>query len=97
MRISDWSSDVCSSDLHARAARLAEGLRGLPGLVVSAQCTNMVFIEVPTPATALPLQSQPAPDDVALHFGGAGVEDRKSDVWGQSVSLRVDLGGRRNL
>jgi len=32
---------------HARAARLAEGLRDLPGLVVSAQQTNMVFIEVP--------------------------------------------------
>jgi threonine aldolase len=33
---------------HARAARLAEGLRGLPGLTVAGQHTNMVFIEVPT-------------------------------------------------
>jgi threonine aldolase len=33
---------------HARAARLAEGLRDLPGLTVAAQHTNMVFIEVPT-------------------------------------------------
>jgi len=32
---------------HARAARLADALRDLPGLTVAAQHTNMVFIEVP--------------------------------------------------
>ncbi|HEY0660094.1 MAG TPA: low-specificity L-threonine aldolase [Lysobacter sp.] len=32
---------------HARAARLADGLRDLPGLVVTGQHTNMVFIDVP--------------------------------------------------
>jgi threonine aldolase len=32
---------------HARAEKLADGLRGLPGLTVAAQHTNMVFIEVP--------------------------------------------------
>jgi len=32
---------------HARAARLAEGLRAIPGLVVHAQHTNMVFVDVP--------------------------------------------------
>ena len=36
------------ADDHARAARLAEGLRGLPGLAVTGQHTNMVFIDVPT-------------------------------------------------
>src|SRR3546814_3481951 len=30
MRISDWSSDVCSSDLHARAARGADHPAALP-------------------------------------------------------------------
>ena len=35
------------ADDHARAAKLADGLRGLPGLTVAAQHTNMVFIEVP--------------------------------------------------
>jgi threonine aldolase len=35
------------ADDHARAARLAEGLRGLPGLTVAGRHTNMVFIEVP--------------------------------------------------
>lgn len=32
---------------HARAARLADGLRDLPGLIVAGQHTGMVFIEVP--------------------------------------------------
>jgi threonine aldolase len=32
---------------HARAARLADALRGLPGLAVTGQHTNMVFIDVP--------------------------------------------------
>jgi threonine aldolase len=35
------------ADDHARAARLAEALRGLPGITVRAQHTNMVFITVP--------------------------------------------------
>ena len=35
------------SEDHARAERLAKELRGLPGLNVSGQHTNMVFIEVP--------------------------------------------------
>lgn len=35
------------ADDHARAQRLADGLRGLPGLTMNAQHTNMVFIDVP--------------------------------------------------
>lgn len=37
------------ADDHARAARLAEGLRDVLGLEVVGQHTNMVFIEVPAP------------------------------------------------
>lgn len=35
------------ADDHARAARLAEALREIPGIDVTAQHTNMVFIDVP--------------------------------------------------
>lgn len=35
------------ADDHARAERLSEALRGLPGLDVVTQQTNMVFVEVP--------------------------------------------------
>ena len=34
------------ADDHARAARLAEGLRGIDGIAVAGQHTNMVFIDV---------------------------------------------------
>src|SRR3546814_8566353 len=60
MRISDWSSDVCSSDL----------------------------LEHPVPDPALcPAAEAP------VHI--LPVADRKSVVSGKSVSVRVDLGGRR--
>src|SRR3546814_17762825 len=32
-----------------------------------------------------------------LIFGGAPARDRQSVGWGKSVSVREDLGGRRNL
>lgn len=35
------------ADDHARAARLADALRDIPGIDVTAQHTNMVFIDVP--------------------------------------------------
>ncbi|MDR2011461.1 MAG: low-specificity L-threonine aldolase [Rhodanobacter sp.] len=35
------------ADDHARAARLAEGLRGIDGIAVVGQHTNMVFIDIP--------------------------------------------------
>jgi threonine aldolase len=36
------------ADDHARAARLADALRAVPGIVVDGQHSNMVFIAVPT-------------------------------------------------
>src|SRR3546814_2665876 len=40
MRISDWSSDVCSSDLSGVGARGASGrLKGRSGMCVSGRCT----------------------------------------------------------
>src|SRR3546814_21155280 len=62
MRISDWSSDVCSSDLPTRRDQPSRPARGRAGR------------PAPTPRRAA---------------------DRKSVVEGKSVSVRVDLGGRR--
>src|SRR3546814_13283447 len=70
MRISDWSSDVCSSDLRRHASGMPGGLRR--GRRTLGHCA------APRPG------GHPA-------FHG----DRKSVVWGKSVSVRVDLGGRR--
>src|SRR3546814_13223920 len=90
MRISDWSSDVCSSDL-AVAHRIAMGCHG----------------QMPPAPRRRGLYERIS--DRACLARGAGVahlwrhqrdhdgadRDRKSVVEGKSVSVRVDLGGRR--
>src|SRR3546814_20162181 len=78
MRISDWSSDVCSSDLSLRF-RLAREAKAVPA-------TSAAFAEHAAEAASNALKS-------ALPKGAA--QDRKSVVEGKSVSVRVDLGGRR--
>src|SRR3546814_18691792 len=82
MRISDWSSDVCSSDL--RIADLLAGL-GLPAATAQRRPLHMLMIDN-------------APGPLWAHCFDASEKprvDRKSVVSGKSVSVRVDLGGRR--
>src|SRR3546814_16283092 len=93
MRISDWSSDVCSSDLRscdrapadrARQRRRAAGARHVSGRRLSCRCDALL------PESHL--SARPAERRIALPGGDA---ERKSVVWGVSVSVRVDLGSRR--
>src|SRR3546814_18434994 len=75
MRISDWSSDVCSSDL--RRARVRQTRRGAvrrQARAAAGECRRL---------------------PVAGNRGSERGPDRKSVVSGKSVSVRVDLGGRR--
>src|SRR3546814_19820720 len=81
MRISDWSSDVCSSDLAERPA----GQRGGVG-------PRAVDRPQDRPPARAP-QRLPLGDRHGRHAGARG--DRKSVVQGKSVSVRVALGGRR--
>src|SRR3546814_19065192 len=90
MRISDWSSDVCSSDLEmalgAVEITLAEDAtrsdRDLRLADVIARAQRVAFgIEEDQHAIALIIVE----DEI----------DRKSVVWGKSVAVSVDLGGRR--
>src|SRR3546814_13341593 len=108
MRISDWSSDVCSSDLVQRQplgfADFADA-----GDHVIFRITNVVLVF----PTYSPLWQGP---EYIFTIGGhmntyseaaarvqyaeqciEDAEDRKSVVSGKSVSVRVDLGGRRNI
>src|SRR3546814_11351148 len=86
MRISDWSSDVCSSDLGRRVAAPRIGDRR-DRLVDRAR-----YVERDDPRPML---------GAGEPFGALRVGDdqrrldRKSVVAGKSVSVRVDLGGRR--
>src|SRR3546814_13610025 len=79
MRMSDWSSDVCSSDLGGTLS---------PGTASANSRAS-----VPSSDAG----SGKGTDMNILLVGSGGREhaDRKSVVWRQSVSVRVDLGGRR--
>src|SRR3546814_14685931 len=91
MRISDWSSDVCSSDLDSLAN---DG----PRLSAPRSRTLPTSLRCPNGSPQPPSEPQYAPPRVARlprHRFRALPPDRKSVVKGKSVSVRVDLGGRR--
>src|SRR3546814_19486639 len=79
MRISDWSSDVCSSDLggRGRCGGVRAGARRAPLR--------------PPPRW----RDARCADHVADRREPVVGTDRKSVVSGKCVSVRVDLGGRR--
>src|SRR3546814_16145519 len=97
MRISDWSSDVCSSDLspqHSSAqsgrSRISvgpepSGLNPSGGIICGADTTGAGNASA-RPNGMRRIDSRPTM--------GA---DRKSVVEGKMVSVRLDLGGRRIL
>src|SRR3546814_12131379 len=106
MRISDWSSDVCSSDLVGEAADIVR--RRVRAELVEQQ--EGVEIGQPRPAddaveldpgaiagghrgeNALDAPKPGAISGVAIGFADGA---RKSVVSGKSGSVRVNLGGRR--
>src|SRR3546814_13926295 len=121
MRISDWSSDVCSSDLRdqrwAMARRLyptveqlrretyartsaqlrAEGLRPAP-MAPYRPSALVAAIERATDAEPYVRPGRRDEDQlerVEPQTTHDADPDRKSVVWGKSVSVRVYLGGRR--
>src|SRR3546814_14442344 len=97
MRISDWSSDVCSSDLAFRRLGLSLRVGGL-----DAGFHGSLMIE--DRSAEIPRQWRPQLRHIAIagrraaqRIGGRariGL-DRKSVGEGKRVSGRVDLGGRR--
>src|SRR3546814_12521838 len=93
MRISDWSSDVCSSDLEADRRdhgwkKAGSSFRSERRSWMEAKrrrcCKDTAAFKVGFGRTGTQL----------LRFAP---EDRKSVVEGKRVSVRVDLGGRRSI
>src|SRR3546814_15288746 len=83
MRISDWGSDVCSSDL---AAMLVER----DGVSGHAENFAAVALTAPAaPGTIIDVRLTARDGDRMV------AADRQSVVQGKRVSVRVDLGGRR--
>src|SRR3546814_3941276 len=85
MRISDWSSDVCSSDLPAALGVDMEAMRA----------RRRQPVEIGDQQQAL--RCVAGGDGAKVAADAIGREDRKSVVEGKSVSVRVDLGGRSNI
>src|SRR3546814_18203187 len=85
MRISDWSSDVCSSDLR---------------FLLAVRCrfagARTQYRPGDEPRAGEPCAFRPRYLRSEHRVRpGRGCADRKSVVSGKSVSVRVDLGGRR--
>src|SRR3546814_17354185 len=89
MRISDWSSDVCSSDLITAAHSIV-----FIGLLPLATAIFGVLRGGERPKPVFWLFSILGAAAVA-GFALYGSDDRKSVVSGKSVSVRGDLGGCR--
>src|SRR3546814_14529245 len=106
MRISDWSSDVCSSDLRR------EDIDQLTPLALAELHLDVghgeegVVAAAAQALTGVELGAALAHEDGASGVGGAVAGrhaealccgDRTHDVVGKSVSVRVDLGGSRYI
>src|SRR3546814_13356721 len=107
MRISDWSSDVCSSDLHRTIGKTdhgeGRGVRVGPDRRKNRETRRLARRHARPPARADPRRrtggdrnGQVAQAVEPARRPGVGTE-RKSVVTGKSVEVRVDLGGRRIL
>src|SRR3546814_14945992 len=106
MRISDWSSDVCSSDLL-----LPQGPSlGMPEDQAGRFVLEMEQVEIAADLAVVAALGlfEHVQVGVLVVFGGPGravdalehlvvaVGDRKRVGWGQSVSVGVDAGGRQS-
>src|SRR3546814_11347665 len=99
MRISDWSSDVCSSDLRSDWwVIVAISLFGMVGFTAAMLfgmrlTTGVIGSTIMSATPAVTAGAAVVFFGAAMNWRTAG--DRKSVVSGKSVSVRVDLGGRR--
>src|SRR3546814_16094042 len=110
MRISDWSSDVCSSDLSTVwttvmsivfGSRPAASKRSFSFTISLANWPLAIIAAGSHPSahstmlsTVLGLSSPPTRTVGRLRLYGLGYRDRKTVVSGTNLSISVDLGGR---
>src|SRR3546814_20359076 len=97
MRISDWSSDVCASDLRYKIvgrSRFSERYVGTPATASLTEeirkATRNFFFSLDKEGGLAYTAFSPSP-----YSGWTAALDRKSVVEGKRVSVRVDPGVRR--
>src|SRR3546814_15791532 len=116
MRISDWSSDVCSSDLQWSGGLIRHNIHK-EDVRFDAESLGNLVKPIDTYAVLSPLQSAHISPVDSSDIGQSLLrepagrsqqpqvlckiisarQDRKSVGEGKSVSVRVNLGGRRNI
>src|SRR3546814_14103430 len=96
MRISDWSSDVCSSDLQRRSevevgVQFEDiGLGAIAGIAERGDFAQVARLR----HAAIGIFGIEQADIIAVGIAAERI-DRKSVVQGKRLSVRVDIGGRR--
>src|SRR3546814_16047433 len=96
MRISDWSSDVCSSDLRGKMMRIL--WTGAAALALAVSGAMHAAAQELRGEVAKQMPSLMAIyKDLHAHPELSCMEARKRVGQGHSVSVRVDPGGRRTL
>src|SRR3546814_16966196 len=99
MRISDWSSDVCSSDLPviiiAQLCGSGTGDTGSSPLCTETSSRYQSDGSCRKLNCSVVVADVATPEKLSCVQGITPRSDRKSVVEGKSVSVRVYLGGRR--
>src|SRR3546814_13908529 len=100
MRISDWSSDVCSSDLVVLANAVGTGVADDKSIYPYVDEMIRFYLTEEPILKNVPTWQCRKPQDLSHVLANlpdlvVKETDRKSVVSGKSVSVRVDLGGRR--
>src|SRR3546814_21183793 len=105
MRISDWSSDVCSSDLAIRGFEVEDEFPGLGRRIIKLDAREisatgnqagrlLVAFDDVTESRLLERHQDILAADLS-HRIKTRLQDRKSVLSGKRVSVRVTIGGRR--
>src|SRR3546814_20213939 len=102
MRFSDWSSDVCSSDLAAqpvtRIGFIGLGLMGEPMALNLLDAGQKLLAWTRTPAKLDPVVEDGAEAAASVEeILARCATDRKGVVQGTSGYVRVTVGGRRHI
>src|SRR3546814_20358559 len=96
MRISDWSSDVFSSDLHPRGFRLPRARRR-PHAAVSEASVRAAPLRAHALGNARAVRMVRRGARAVRSVRLAAEPDRKRVGSGQSGALRLGIGGRRTI